>query len=280
MSELLDKEKVIKNKKAAIKKLNSLLERYINDPTGEHLKKANLISFWLKDYVRYIDFEEKFDPKRNIAYKRGNVIKVSFGFNVGNEYGGLHYAVVLDNNNHHSSPVVTVIPLTSIKEGKAVHNNNVELGNEIYRLLKLKYDTVSKALKEEEDEINELIDLFSTLVHMAGDSVEKMEQCEDESAQKEEYDNAQKYLDSSDKIESILTERANNNDEEQKSLEKIGNEIAGMKEGSVALVSQITTISKMRIFDPKNAHGVLSGISLSEESMEKINQKIKELYVF
>ena len=53
-----------------------------------------------------------------------------------------------------------------------------------------------------------------------------------------------------------------------------------MKEGSIALVNQITTVSKMRIFDPRNLKGVLAGISLSEENMEKINQKVKELYIF
>ena len=68
--------------------------------------------------------------------------------------------------------------------------------------------------------------------------------------------------------------------EEQDYLNKIGKEIAQMKEGSIALVNQITTVSKIRIFDPRNLKGVLSGISLSEESMEKINAKLKELYVF
>ena len=53
-----------------------------------------------------------------------------------------------------------------------------------------------------------------------------------------------------------------------------------MKEGSIALINQITTVSKIRIFDPRNLRGVLSGISLSEESMIKINRKFKELYVF
>ena len=53
-----------------------------------------------------------------------------------------------------------------------------------------------------------------------------------------------------------------------------------MKEGSIALVNQITTISKIRIFDPRNLKGVLAGVSLSEESMEKINPKVKELYTF
>ena len=115
MKKEFTKEDVIQNKKAAIKSLNKLLEGYINDPSGSRLKKANLISYWIKDYVRMINFEEKFDPTKNIAYKRGNIVKVDFGFNIGAEYGGLHYGVVLDNENAHNSPVVTVIPLTSTK---------------------------------------------------------------------------------------------------------------------------------------------------------------------
>ena len=70
------------------------------------------------------------------------------------------------------------------------------------------------------------------------------------------------------------------NTKETDYLNKIGEEISHMKEGSIALVNQITTISKIRIFDPRNLKGVLAGISLSEESMEQINQKVKELYTF
>lgn len=68
MSTLITKEDVIKNKKESIKILNNMLEGFINDPSGEHLKKANLISYWIKDYVKMISFEEKFDPAKNIAY--------------------------------------------------------------------------------------------------------------------------------------------------------------------------------------------------------------------
>lgn len=113
MSKEFTKENVIQNKKEAIKSLNKLLEQYINDSSTIHLKKANLISYWIKDYVRLIDFEEKFEPTKNIAYKRGNVVKLNFGFNIGSEYGGLHYGIVIDNKNAHHSPVLTIIPLTS-----------------------------------------------------------------------------------------------------------------------------------------------------------------------
>lgn len=66
---------------------------------------------------------------------------------------------------------------------------------------------------------------------------------------------------------------------ELSALKKIGSEITQMKAGSVGLVSQITTVSKMRIYDPRTTGGVLSGIKLSPEGLELINQKIHDLFV-
>lgn len=258
-----------------------MLESFINDPTGIHLKKANLLSYWIKDYVRMISFEEKFNPKRNIAYKRGNIVKIDFGFNIGAEYGGLHYGIVLDNKNDHSSPVITVIPLTSARENRMLHPNSVDLGNDIYRLLKLKYDTIDKSLKEEQREINETISLFDSMMDLAFKSVRELEQCEEGT---DEFDQklviAKDHLAGVKKLRFTWEEKSRHNKEQQEYLNKIGLEISRMKEGSIALVNQITTVSKMRIFDPRNLKGVLAGISLSEENMEKINQKVKDLYVF
>lgn len=61
-------------------------------------------------------------------------------------------------------------------------------------------------------------------------------------------------------------------------IEKICNELNQMKTGTVALVNQITTISKQRIYDPKHDFDILAGIQLSSNSMEKIYEKIKKLY--
>lgn len=280
MSKEFTKEDVIQNKKSSIRSLNSLLEGFINDSSEQHLKKAHLISYWIKDYVRMISFEENFEPTRNIAYKRGNIVKLNFGFNIGNEYGGLHYGIVLDNKNAHNSPVVTVIPLTSQKDNKEIHANSVDLGNEIYRSLKIKYDTISKALKDEQEEILSAQKAFTVLVDLAGESLEKYKQSDDKDTCQAELQKAEKYLEATKKLEQLWQDKEAHNKAQQEYLDKIGLEISRMKEGSIALVNQITTISKMRIFDPRNIRGVLSGVSLSEENMEKINQKIKDLYVF
>ena len=281
MSKEFTKEDVIANKKSAIKSLNSLLEGYINDPSGEHLKKANLISYWLKDYVRFINFEEHFDPKRNISYRRGNVVKIDFGFNIGSEYGGLHYGVVLDNHNAQSSPVLTVIPLTSVKDNKQIHNNNVELGNELYRLLKIKYDTISQSLKEEEESIIATLQVLSGLASLSDNATRELADCDKNSAEySQKLLTLQQYITASTGLCDEWEKKQKHNQEEQEYLNKIGKEISQMKDGSIALINQITTVSIIRIFDPRNLKGVLSGISLSEESMEKINTKLKELFVF
>ena len=51
-----------------------------------------------------------------------------------------------------------------------------------------------------------------------------------------------------------------------------------MKNGSIALVNQITTISKLRIYDPKNSHDPLAGIKLSNEKLDKIDNEIIRRY--
>lgn len=257
-----------------------MLEYFINDPSGKHLKKANLISYWIKDYVKMINFEESFNPAKNIAYKRGNIVKLNFGFNIGAEYGGLHYGIVLDNHNAHNSPVVTVIPLTSKKDAKDLHQNSVDLGNELYKSLKLKYDTISKTLKEEQEKLAATNAAFEILIKMVNDSLEKYKSCEKNVEKEQELSNAEECLNAAKKFTEFWEEKKLHNQSQQEYLGKIGLEISRMKEGSIALVNQVTTISKMRIFDPRNLKGVLSGISLSEENMEKINQKLQDLYVF
>lgn len=277
LSEEITKELVISNKKDAIKQVNNLLEKYINDPSGNHLKKAHLISYWLKEYVQMIDFEETFDPKRNISYKRGNIVKLNFGFNVGSEYGGLHYGIVLDNHNAHNSPVVTIVPLTSLKDKKKIHENSVDLGNEIYRCLKLKYDTISKSLKEESKELIKQEITFSSLMSMANDLIDD-EMDDDEFEDK--YGFTHQTLEHVRQIKEDLDKKIAHNESQQEYLNKIGDEISKMKQGSIALINQVTTVSKIRIYDPRNIKGVLSGISLSAESIDKINEKMKELYIY
>lgn len=76
-----------------------------------------------------------------------------------------------------------------------------------------------------------------------------------------------------------LKQKLLKNQENLMLIEKITSELSQMKKGTIALVNQITTISKQRIYNPKKDIDILSGIKISDEKMALIDNKIKKLYV-
>ena len=67
---------------------------------------------------------------------------------------------------------------------------------------------------------------------------------------------------------------------EQKNLNIYSKELQKLKKGSIALMEQITTVSKMRIYKPKNENDLLYGIKYSDGVMDKINEQMKKLFIF
>ena len=64
-----------------------------------------------------------------------------------------------------------------------------------------------------------------------------------------------------------------------KYIKKVEKEISKMKKGSIALISQITTISKQRIYDPKVSSDILANLRVSDSTLNLIDAKIKELFL-
>ena len=52
--------------------------------------------------------------------------------------GGLHYCIVLEKCDNPKNGTITVIPLTSKKSNKVYSQNTLNLGKEIYEILKTK----------------------------------------------------------------------------------------------------------------------------------------------
>ncbi len=200
-------------------------------------KKASIFCYWLDEYIKYLKHEYIFAPQKLRTYKRGEIIKANLGFNVGSEEGGLHYCIVLDNNNSNNSPTITVAPLTSLKKGKnSFYPSELYIDNELFNLLKVKIETKSESLVQ-----------------------------------------SLKTLESNRHTSNIHSE-IKRLKEELKQLKKIMKEISSLKHGSIVLLNQITTISKIRIYDPKRNDDPLAKIKLSNPTLDKIDSKIKELY--
>ena len=242
--------KIRRHKSYALSALDTYLESLICSPDTKTQDKADKISYWLEDYTKFLGYETKFDASKYPRYKKGQIIQVHLGFNIGSEEGGLHYAVVIENNNYKTSPTLNIVPLTSIKDTTDISKlrpdlGRVNLGNELFRLLSTKVSTLQATIT---NEINNLREVIASLVA-----------------------NDPKIQNVKDKIDQL--------EKQFDTLKRTKDVISKMKLGSIALVGQITTISKLRIYDPKDSNGVLSGIKLSNESIDKIDEAIRKLYI-
>ena len=228
---LEERVQAIEHKDKSLKRLDMSFQKHIE---LEEFKKSNLLSYWITDFSNYHDMERTFDTTELKSFKRGDIIKVNLGFNLGHELGGLHYCIVLTKYDNPRSDTLNVIPLSSKKESKSYNKYNcVDLGDEIYNLINNKFEKSLKQIKNEVTFLNSLDDIPSR---------EKIN----------ELSNTLNYL------------------------EEVKLELSKMKHGSIALISQITTISKIRIFNTKN--NILLGIHATNKTLDLLDSKIMELF--
>lgn len=239
---------VKKNKESALQSLDMRIQGLIDNGDPIDLKRADLLSFWIKTYSGYLKQEKTFDPNYLINYRKGDIVKINLGYRIGNEEGGLHFGVVMDVNNSKRSGIITIVPLTSTKPGKVPHKDSVGIGREVFQALISKHDKLLNSINAE------IIELQAKIADIDSTSVPK--------------DDLPSYIKQLER----LTAKSDELSELRKSIMK-------MKQGSIALVNQITTISKIRISDPLYTHSVLYGIRLSDTTICAIDDKLCDLYV-
>lgn len=245
MGRNLSKEELAKHKNNAVEKLDTYLSSLCEHTESKIRGKADKLSFWLEDWSTFLEFESDFAPTSLRRYKRGEIIKAHLGYNVGSEEGGLHYCVVIDKNNSRNSPVITIIPLTSVKKKtnlEHLHKGCIYLGNELFTNLSSKISYTEKTPMSRIDELEEKLSLLN-----ANTSNEKI---------------------------AAMHSQLNICEREMKLLKDMKSEILKMKLGSIALTNQIRTISKIRIYDPKTNWDILSGVKLSNEKLDLLDAEI------
>lgn len=261
-------------------------------------KRSDKIAQWIENWVKYLKIEQVFNPRSIQALKRGSIVYADFGFNVGREYGGLHYAIVLNKIDARSNHLLHVLPLTSVKETTDISNLKyfqLPIGNEVFQLLS------NKALKK----VRELSELYNRFSKKDGELREKVVMVESLIEDNKKTLEILKNLSSSDmddsSIKQILTINKNI-DFASDQAEKIRQEAKenaillaelnekleyankfilktqNMNKDSIVLLNQVTTISKMRLRDPKNNNSILNGIVLSDDTMDKIDEALKNIF--
>ncbi len=237
------------NKNELKDKIHSLIDEYykllidlVDNPNT--YKKSALLYYWLRDYKNYIKNEDTFNPKYYPEFYRGSIVNINFGFNLGSELGGLHYAIVLQNSNR-KNPNITVIPLTSLKPGKDIKQlrpTELYLGQELYFKIQGKYEALKISIP------TELRYLRNMIAHSAQTDLKDIQQ----------------------KIEEL--------NKQSDLMVKAMNKLKTLKYGSIAVMNQIRTVSKMRIIDPTNEYDILYNLKLSTNNLNLIDKKVIELF--
>lgn len=248
MSKKMERTELSEHCKDAIADLSSLLEHLIQSGIEKMTKRAMLIAYWLKTYVKYLRREDDFSSESVFRLKRGAVVCVEFGYRIGRELGGRHYAVVLDANNSIHSNTVTVVPLGSKESSKDdVYNAILEDG--IYGTVIHKIDALIESARKTLEDAAKVKKEIEGTIGEEQTALEELRQGKIKSAQ-------------------ALIDQAN----------IWIKEITHLKTGSVAKIDQVTTISKMRISQPLKKNHPLYGVRLSERDLDKIDVKLMTLY--
>ena len=251
-------------------------------------KRSEKIAQWIENWTKYLNIEHEFNPKSIQALKRGSIVYADFGFNIGREYGGLHYAIVLNKKDARSNHLLHVLPLTSVKETTDMNNLKyfqLPIGNEVFQLLNSElYDNY--LIKEEE--LQKRAETIDALVEENKKAIKNIENATDSNIDA-------LYIEQARTIENNLTfasveakkirqelkdnkELLANIKKKLKYAQKTVAKTEHMNKDSIVLLNQVTTISKLRLYDPKNNNSILNGIVLSTDTMNKIDMALKNIF--
>lgn len=117
-------------------KYKKLLEAHNNNiKISDYNLKDKYTNFEISKYdeSKTLLYEIEKKPKTYKRYSRGSIIKVKFGVNIGSEFSGDHYAIVISKQDTMFNPVLHVIPLTSDSS-----TYNLDMGEIIYNEKEIK----------------------------------------------------------------------------------------------------------------------------------------------
>lgn len=229
-----------------IAELANSISTFLNNILGTDQHKAALLYYWLRNYLRYIKQEETFNPKYFPQFKPGDIVKVDFGFGIGSEFGGLHYAIVLAPSNAKNS-TVTVVPLRSLKPNKespkTLYKSDVYLGTELFTVL---------------------LDRSGEMLDKCGTFIKEVENTDPKTITVKDIARFEKQL---EEAKNLLARH-----------DIIMKEVSRLNAGTVAIVSQIRTVSKIRIQNPRYPKDALYNMRVDRQATDKIRAVMKDLY--
>lgn len=208
-------------------------------------------------------------------YKRGTIVFVEFGINVGHELSGGHFAIVLNHNDNKRNSIVNVIPLSSKNKpfylpiDKTVFENaNSELKRKFEEFSKIntqlqdEHQSIMNEAYRINDEFQEGIKLF--------DSIEEALKLEHVAKLQQKVDELESKI---PELDRIIKDKVREKDE----IEKVYLKYSKFDKNTYACYQSVQTISKLKIrrinkYDPSGA------MKVDNATLDLIDAKIVDYY--
>lgn len=221
--------------------------------------KFRYLPDWVLSEATYFEKEVTNPVRNHKIYKRGSLVFVDFGVNVGNELSGHHFGIVLNKKDSKRNGVLTVVPVSSKSNKFSVQLDGIisQKSNEFLRRslaeVSLDHKILGLHIVKDELTLEEANEMIITLSTDGNSSIEH-----------------KKYMTTAN-----FNERLSILEKEIEELEIVVNTYLKFDKVSFAKCLDIKTISKNRIiklnrFDP------VGKIKVSDATLEKIDKVILE----
>lgn len=244
------------------------------------------LPYWLRSHSDILtkELNGKIRPNYN-KFKRGSIIYVDFGVNIGSELSGGHFAIVLNHNDNKKSSSLNVIPLTSkdkkhfLPIDKTVFDNAYNTLYTSLRKLEVEIREKTNSIDKLTIEKNELIDEVEKRnnklkLKLDNDTIKNKDEIKAAKDEVTELDNLIAIIKT--KIE-MKTKLVNEIQEDRDDIEKVFLKYSKYNKKTFACYKALQNISKLRV-KKINKYDPSGNIKVDNNTLDKIDEKIIEEY--
>ncbi|UXR79014.1 MULTISPECIES: type II toxin-antitoxin system PemK/MazF family toxin [unclassified Staphylococcus] len=246
-------------------------------------EKYTSLPYWLRSHsnILYKEITGEIRPNYNL-FKRGTIVYVDFGVNIGSEISGGHFAIVLNHSDSKKSSTINVVPLSSKNKKHYLPIDKTVFDNAANTLLESE-----KSLYKKEQEIDGLKSTIESLLI----DIEKKQAKIDETIHLNEKISNEKELENTiiemnifgktvDELENFVEKHdklINEIKKDREDISKVFAKYSKYNKQTFVCYKAIQNISKLRVrkinkFDPSGT------IKVDNNTLDKLDTKIIEEY--
>ena len=217
-------------------------------------------------------------------YKRGSVVMVNFGTNIGYELSGNHFAIVLNKDDNNKNGLITVIPLTSKckKQYLELSDSILDLvlgAQNNYLDMLLETQKIHGQHKEEISEakniIEENFEKIENIIGEGDESISKSKELLDKMFKENEI-----YISKIKELNEITQKESDEIEENMEKVYQVLEKYNTKNKTSYAMIRNITTISKLKVLKPINKFDPIGKMHVSDDSLTKIDTELRNIFTF